>query len=119
MAQKILVVDDEPNILLALSDRLKLEGYDVVSAIDGASGIELAEKEKPDIMILDIMLPDMDGFKVCEAIKGEKKLDIKIVMATSKIDAVDVGKAMQVGADDFTVKTADFAAVLGAIKKFS
>ena len=117
MAKKILVIEDEPIIMMAMKTRLNLEGYEVLTAPDGKSGIEAAEKKKPDVIVLDIMLPDIDGFTVCDTIKNRKKLKVKIVMVTSKIDAVDATKARKSGADDFTVKTTNFEAVLSVIKK--
>lgn len=117
MAKKILVIDDEPVILLGVSDRMRLEGYEVVTAQDGKSGIEQAEKEKPDIIILDIMLPDMTGHEVCKAIKSKVGNKCFVIMATSKIDAVDAKKARDSGADDFTVKTTDYGPLLGAVKQ--
>ncbi|MBL7081905.1 MAG: response regulator [Candidatus Omnitrophica bacterium] len=118
MPKKILVIDDEPVILTTLRDRLILDGYEVITAVDGNSGIEQAEKEKPDLIVLDIMLPDMDGHQVCRIIKGNKKSDAKIIIVTSKIDAIDAVRAKEAGADDFTVKTTGYAALVEAIKHF-
>jgi len=85
MAQKILIVDDDEDILTILGDNLREEGYDVLTAEDGKSGIKLAEENKPDIIILDIMLPDMEGFEVCKIIKDNNDINCKIVMATARL----------------------------------
>lgn len=118
MAKKILIIDDEPDIALSLGDRLKLEGYEVVTAEDAKSGIEQIEKENPDIVVLDIMLPDRDGFDVCNSIKNDREIDVKVIMTTGKIDAVDAVKAREAGADEFTVKTPDYAGLVEAIRQF-
>jgi DNA-binding response OmpR family regulator len=117
MAKKILIVDDEAIILRTMQDRLKLAGYEVVTAETGKQGIALADQEKPDLIVLDVMLPDGNGNDFCKTLKGKKDFHTAIVMATSKIDALDAVRAREAGADDFTVKTSDFAPLLSAIKK--
>jgi len=117
MEKKILIIDDEPVILTTMRDRLVMEGFDVVTAIDGQSGIAQAEKENPDLIVIDIMLPDMSGFDVCETVRKNGNIDSKIIIVTSKIDAVDASKARESGADDFTAKTVDYAPLIDVIRK--
>ncbi len=117
MLKKILIIDDEPNILITLKDRLEFEGYEVITAIDGTSGLKQADEGIPDLIILDTMLPDMDGHQVCRTIKTVKKLNIPVIMVTSKIDALDAVRARKSGTDDFTVKTADYGVLLDAVKR--
>ena len=106
---KILIVDDDADTITTLSDLLKEHGYDVVSASDGINAVEMAEKEKPDLSLVDIRLPKLDGYEVCSKIKHMKGLNIKIILFTAYGDVVSVEKAKQVGADGFLGKTADFA----------
>lgn len=118
MAKKIFVIDDEPAILLTLRDRLLMEGYEVIIASAGKSVIRTAVKEKPDIIVLDIMLPDVKGYQLCQKLKKNKAVNAKIIVVTSKIDAVDAVQAGQSGADDFVVKTTDYNALIDSIKQF-
>ena len=68
-AKKILLVDDEPHIVIMLENRIKQAGYEIITASDGQLGLEKARKEKPDLIILDVMLPKLDGYKVCRMLK--------------------------------------------------
>ena len=117
MAKKILIVDDEQLILMTMQDRLMLEGFDVVTAENGQDGMDMAVKEKPDLIVLDIMLPDMDGNDVCRILKSRSDFQSTIIIATSRIDAVDAFKARKAGADDFAVKGSDYAPIVTAVKK--
>lgn len=119
MAKKILIVDDEPLILTTIKDRLTYEGYQILTAVDGKTALAVAEEERPDIVILDIVLPDIDGYQICRAIKANKELASVVIMVTSKIDAVDAVKARDAGADDFVAKTSDHAGILKAIKQYT
>ena len=84
-AAKILIVDDEPDIIEFLTYNLEREGYDIVSAPDGRQGLEAAQREKPDLIILDIMMPEMDGFEVIRRVKANPGWkDIPIVVVTAK-----------------------------------
>ncbi len=115
--KKILLIEDEENIATTLSDRFKFEGYAVVVAREGKEGIEKAKREKPDIILLDIMLPDMNGHDICRTLKNDDEVTAPVIMMTSKIDAVDITKANESGADDFEVKTGDYAALSNAVKR--
>ncbi|MBU4478573.1 MAG: response regulator [Candidatus Omnitrophica bacterium] len=118
MSKKILVIDDEPTILVTLRDRLRMEGYEVITATDGSAAMEAAINERPDIIIMDIMLPDISGYQLCKDIKEIKEINAGIIMMTNKIDAVDAVKAREHGADDFIVTMAGYDAVLESIKNF-
>ena len=84
MPKKILLVDDEPEILEICRDYLKASGYDVVTAKDGVQGLSLARREKPDLIVLDLMLPEMDGLDVCRAIRRES--NVPIIMLTARVE---------------------------------
>jgi len=117
MAKKVLIIDDEEVILTTMKDCFHIEGYDVITAVTGREGIEKAKTEAPDVIIFDVMLPDMNGNDGCRILKQEEGLDIPVIVATSKIDAVDAWKAREAGADDFAVKTTDYLVLLNAVKK--
>lgn len=102
MNQKILVVDDEASICDLLKINLEAEGYEVSLAYDGRSALEKVEAFKPDLIILDVMLPEIDGFEVCKKITFEKS--IPIIMLTAKSDLVDKVLGLEIGADDYITK---------------
>lgn len=105
MAHKILIVDDEPNIILLVGTRLKANGYEVISASDGQAGLEKAQKESPDLIILDLMLPKMDGYKVCGFLKRDYRYaKIPVIMFTAKAQDEDKRLAEEMGADAYLVK---------------
>jgi len=116
MKKKILVVDDEPDILQVISFRLDKAGYAVTGAPQGEEALRMAAQDQPDLILLDVMMPGLDGFEVCRRIK-EKFPGQKIIIYTAKVDGVNAGKARASGADDFTVKTADLKHILDAIRK--
>ncbi len=114
--KKILVVDDEPDIVLMVSNRLKAKGYDVVSALNGQAGLELAKSAKPDLIILDLMLPKMDGYKVCSFIKKDSRYSkIPIIMFSAKAQQDDIKIGQDAGADAYIVKPFDALILLGKI----
>ena len=104
--KKVLVVEDEATLQKALNDVLTQEGYNVLSALDGVSGLDLALKEEPDLILLDIILPKMDGFEVLKKLK-EKDSQIPIIILTNLSDINDIQKALDLGATTYLVK-ADF-----------
>jgi len=118
MAAKILVVDDELDIVTALSIRLKALGYEVISATDGMAALEVARKQNPDLILLDIMLPKLDGFRVCRMLKfDEKYRHIPIVMITAKVTDADKKMGEEVGADVYFVKPFDPEELIGKVKQ--
>ncbi len=101
--KKILVVEDDKALVRGLTDNLKEEHFDVISAGDGTSGYELARKEKIDLLILDLLLPGMDGLEVCKKLRTEH-VQTPILMLTSKKQEVDKVLGLELGADDYLTK---------------
>lgn len=101
-AVKLLVVDDEETMVRSLSTLLAQEGYDVASAMDGPQALEAARTERPDLILLDVMLPGMDGMEVCRQIRAWST--VPIIMLTAKTAEVDKVVGLEVGADDYVTK---------------
>ena len=105
MARKILVVDDEAVLVETIAYNLEQAGYQVLTAADGGSALEAARRETPDLVILDIMLPEMDGLEVCRQLRREHTTaTIPIMMLTAKGDEIDKVVGLEVGADDYVTK---------------
>jgi DNA-binding response OmpR family regulator len=105
MQKKILVADDEPNIVISLEYLLKREGYTVLVARDGQEAINTIERERPDLVLLDVMMPKKSGFEVCQAVRSSDDLrGTKILMLTAKGRDTDVAKGSAMGADDYVTK---------------
>lgn len=119
MATKVLVTEDSPTILAMITDLLESKGYQVFAAENGTVALEMAKVEKPQIALLDTCLPDMNGHQLCRKIKSIKGSKTKVIIYTGQIDAVDAEKALKAGADDYVVKTADFAQLVDALQKLS
>jgi len=102
-AAKILIVEDEPTVRTGLEDNLNFEGYRVVACDNGISGLESFEKEKPDLVILDVMIPGMDGLEVCRRIRAVQA-STPIIMLTAKGTELDKVLGLEIGADDYLVK---------------
>jgi two-component system, OmpR family, alkaline phosphatase synthesis response regulator PhoP len=112
---KILIVEDEESILMPLEDNLKLEGYQVSSARDGVQGLALAAGVPYDLIILDIMLPKMDGFDVCKRLRQDRVMT-PILMLTAKSQEVDKVLGLELGADDYVTKPFSSRELLARIK---
>jgi two-component system cell cycle response regulator len=105
---KILVVDDRPDNVYYLQSRLQNENYSVITAFSGPEGIEKAKSEKPDLILLDIMMPGMDGYEVCKILTNDEETkDIPIILVTAKVDSNDVAEGLRVGAFDYIKKPFD------------
>jgi len=116
---RILLVDDEPDIVETVAFMLQTRNYSVSIASGGLEAIEKAKTEKPDLILLDIMMPDMDGYDVCMKLKTDKSTkDIPIVMLTAKGENEAVLKAHSIGADDYVVKPFSLPTLLGKLRKF-
>lgn len=102
MSKKVLIVDDEKAIVDILNHNLVREGYETAQAYDGEQAVELIEKEKPDLILLDVMLPKKDGFSVCKEVR--QKSNVPIIMVTAKEDVVDKIIGLELGADDYITK---------------
>ncbi len=114
MEAKILIVDDEKNIVELIKFHLKKENYRVIEAYKGKDAIDLFKKEKPDLIILDVMLPDMGGFEVCKNIRKESK--VPIIMLTAKGEEIDKILGFELGADDYITKPFSPRELLARIK---
>ena len=118
MSKRILLVDDEPSLVLLMEARLKTAGYNVVSANDGQAGFEMAKKENPDLIILDLMLPKMDGYKVCGLLKKDTRYaKIPIILFTARAQQEDMKLGEELGADAFITKPFDPPTLLGKIEE--
>ena len=118
MSKTVLLIEDSPTVLAIMQSSAEDEGYIVIPSIAGREGIKKAEEEKPDMVIIDTILPDIDGFEVCESIRllyGQETP--KIIIMTGAIDAVDATKAREAGADDYCAKTVDITNIIEATKK--
>lgn len=103
--KRILIVDDEPNILISLEFLMKREGYEVILARDGQEAIDAIARERPDLVLLDVMMPVKSGFDVCHEVRaGEAARDTIIVMLTAKGRDTDIAKGMALGADAYMTK---------------
>jgi DNA-binding response OmpR family regulator len=118
---RILVIDDEKNILRTITMYLEGHGFDVITAGNGLSGIQKAEETLPDLIILDLVLPDIDGYMVCKTLKSHPKTcDIPILIMSAKSQTEDLEKAFEVGANEYIVKpfeTFDFLKVVKQLLK--
>jgi len=118
MAKKILIVDDEVQLVEMIKMRLEASGYEIIFAHDGQDGLDKAKKEKPDLMILDLMLPKIDGYKVCRMLKfDEKYKQIPIILFSARAQDEDKKMGEEVGADAYITKPFDPQALLGKIKE--
>lgn len=114
MKYKILVVDDEKPIADILQFNLEKEGYEVICAHDGNEAIELTKAEKPDLILLDIMLPEKDGMEVCREIR--KEFQMPIIMLTAKDSEIDKVLGLELGADDYVTKPFSNRELLARVK---
>lgn len=105
MSQRIAVIEDESDILDVITYNLQREGYEVSAATDGAEGLETVRRSRPDLILLDLMLPSMDGLEVCRRIKADPTLrDVPIIIVSAKGEESDVVLGLGIGADDYVCK---------------
>lgn len=105
MKKRILIVDDEPNIVVPLEFLMTQNNYDVQTADTGEKALDLISTWKPDLVLLDIMLPGMDGYEVCQKIRQEKELNpVRIVFLSAMARSIDIAKGMGLAADDYITK---------------
>jgi len=117
MPKKILVVDDEKDIVEMLKYNLEKEGYTVFTALNGKRAIEQAQENKPNLILLDIMMPEMDGWEVCKQLmKDEKTSTIPVIFLTAKGSEVDEVVGLELGADDYIVKPISIRKLIARIK---
>jgi len=114
MAEKILVVDDEISLQETLAYNLKKQGYEVLTTGDGTEALELARETRPDLVILDVMLPGLDGFEVCRILRRE--MTTPVLMLTARDDEIDRVVGLEVGADDYLAKPFSMRELLARVK---
>ena len=114
MSNTVLVVEDEPNLLMALKYTLEQEGYDTLTAVDGESGLRIAQSRSPDLVILDVMLPSLDGFEVCRILRRQS--NIPILMLTARGEEVDRVVGLELGADDYVTKPFNMRELLARVR---
>jgi class 3 adenylate cyclase len=114
---RILIVDDQPMNVDILKTRLAVHGYDILTATDGEAALQVARSEQPDLLLLDVMMPKMDGIEVCQRLKGDASLPfMPIIMVTAKSDSKDVVAGLDAGADEYLTKPVDQAALVARVK---
>ncbi len=116
--KRILVVDDEEDLVVMISKALKHKGYEVITANDGQEGLEKAKTQKPDLIILDLMLPRISGYKVCGLLKKDARyVKIPVILFTAKAKAEDIELGKKVGADAYITKPYERDALLSKIEE--
>lgn len=114
---KILIVDDEPNIVRTLKDRLEMNDYNVITGSNGKEGLDKAVEEKPDIILLDVIMPLMDGLEMLEALRCNNECDdISVIMLTARSQTQDIARAKACGIEDYIVKPFDLSELLEKIE---
>jgi DNA-binding response OmpR family regulator len=105
MSKKVLIADDEPNIVISLEFLLRREGFEVLVAVDGEEALAKARAERPDLVLLDVMMPRMNGFDVCQALRADPELaSMRVLMLTAKGRETEVSKGLGLGADAYMTK---------------
>jgi DNA-binding response OmpR family regulator len=118
MAKEILIVDDEPSIVIPIQFLMEQQGYSVIVAENGEDALDIVHKYEPDLVLLDIMLPGIDGYEVCEIVRlNPKYRRIKIIFLTAKGREVEIAKGMALGADAYITKPFSNAEVVKKVKE--
>ena len=119
MAKRILVVDDEKEFVSTVSTRLEPLGYEVISAYDGQEGLEKATSEMPDLIILDIMMPGMDGLEMLRRLRDNPKtFDLSVIVLTAKGETEYLLQAQELGSMDYLIKPVKIEELSGTVKKY-
>ncbi|MEW6127810.1 MAG: response regulator transcription factor [Acidobacteriota bacterium] len=113
--QKILIIEDEPSMILGLQDNLEYEGYEVISAVDGEAGVSRALKDKPNLILLDVMLPKKSGLDVCRELRS-LGMDTPILMLTARGQEIDKILGLEIGADDYVTKPFSINELLARVR---
>jgi DNA-binding response OmpR family regulator len=114
MGDKVLIVEDEPTLLETLEYNLTRQGYEVYTAADGLTALDVARQERPDVIVLDVMLPGIDGFEVCRILR--RGMNVPILMLTARADEVDKIVGLEVGADDYLTKPFSMRELMARVK---
>jgi len=118
MGKKILIADDEQNILKVVGSRLKSKGYDVILASNGQEALDMARNEGPDLIILDIMLPKIDGYKICALLKADARyVMIPVILFSAKAREEDFKIGKEVNADAYITKPFEPSVLLGKVRE--
>ncbi|HEV7683960.1 MAG TPA: response regulator transcription factor [Pyrinomonadaceae bacterium] len=112
---RILIVEDEPAMVAGLRDNFEFEGYEVISAVDGVSGLERALTDNPDLVVLDVMMPRMSGLDVCKQLKA-KRPSVPIIMLTARGQEIDKVVGLELGADDYVTKPFSIRELMARVK---
>jgi two-component system alkaline phosphatase synthesis response regulator PhoP len=116
ISKRILIVEDDPSVLRATSYILEKEGYEVISAQNGLEGLKKARESSPDLLILDVMLPGIDGFEICHSLRGEPPTaELPIIMFSAKGQESDKATGLKVGADEYITKPVDREVLLSKV----
>jgi len=119
MAKKILIIDDEPDFIDAVRMRLEANGYEVISSTDGQNGIEKAKKEKPNLILLDLVMPRLNGIEALAMLKSDlRTANIPVVILTAKAESEYALDAGRLGASDYLVKPPSMQKVVETVKKY-
>jgi DNA-binding response OmpR family regulator len=117
MARRILAIEDDPRVLAVLKKRLEFSGYEVVTAQDGTDGYRKARAESPDLIILDLILPGLNGYQICAMLKRDQNYrDIPVLMLTARSQERDIEEGMRVGADAYMIKPYDPNVLVARVK---
>ncbi len=113
ISKKILIIEDDPSFSRAINHIIQKEGYDVISASNGMTGLKMAKEDKPDLLILDVMLPGLDGFEVCNRLRHDPQtVGLPIIMLSAKGQDADKTTGLKVGANAYLTKPVDRAVLL-------
>jgi len=117
MASRILIVEDDPALLRGLKDNFVAQGYDVRTANDGKKALDALAKQPPDLLLLDLMLPRVNGYEICKTVRA-RQLDLPIIMLTAKGQEDDIVRGLELGADDYVTKPFGIRELLARVKAF-
>jgi DNA-binding response OmpR family regulator len=118
MNKRILIVDDEPNIVISLEYLMKREGFEAEVAADGEAALEALSRRRPDLVVLDVMLPKLNGFEVCRRIRADPgSREVKILMLTAKGRETEVARGLGLGADAYVTKPFSTKDVVAQIRR--
>ena len=116
--KRILIVDDEKDLVDILKARLEIEGYEILAAYDGQEGLEKAQEEKPDLILLDVMMPKMNGYQVCRLLKYDEEFqNIPVIIITARGQEQDKMTGDEVGADEYITKPFENGVLFAKIKE--